>query len=26
VRPRALSEALASWTGDGEIGWIGEFE
>jgi hypothetical protein len=26
VRPRALSEALASWTGDGEIRWIGEFE
>jgi 8-oxo-dGTP diphosphatase len=23
VRPRALSEALASWTGDGEIRWIG---
>jgi 8-oxo-dGTP diphosphatase len=26
VRPRALSEALASWTGDGEIRWIGRFE
>jgi 8-oxo-dGTP diphosphatase len=26
VRPRTLSEALASWTGDGEIRWIGEFE
>jgi 8-oxo-dGTP diphosphatase len=26
VRPRALSEALASWTGDGEIRWIGGFE
>ena len=26
VRPQGLSEALASWTGDGEIGWIGEFE
>ena len=25
VRPRALSEALASWTGDGEIRWIGEY-
>jgi 8-oxo-dGTP diphosphatase len=24
VRPRALAEALASWTGDGEIRWIGE--
>ncbi len=24
VRPRALSEALGSWTGDGEIRWIGE--
>jgi 8-oxo-dGTP diphosphatase len=24
VRPRQLSEALASWTGDGEIRWIGE--
>jgi 8-oxo-dGTP diphosphatase len=23
VRPRALSETLASWTGDGEIRWIG---
>jgi hypothetical protein len=26
VRPRALSEALASCTGDKEISWIGEFE
>jgi 8-oxo-dGTP diphosphatase len=26
VRPRALSEALASWTGDGEVGWIGEYK
>ena len=26
VRPRALSEALASWIGEGEIPWIGEFE
>src|SRR5215208_3306907 len=26
VRPRALSEALASWTGDGEIRWIGEYK
>jgi 8-oxo-dGTP diphosphatase len=26
VRPRALSEALASWTGDGEVRWLGEFE
>ena len=26
VRPRALAEALSSWTGDGEIRWIGEFE
>jgi hypothetical protein len=25
VRPRALSEALASWTGDKEIRWIGEY-
>jgi hypothetical protein len=25
VRPRGLSEALASWTGDGEICWIGEY-
>jgi 8-oxo-dGTP diphosphatase len=25
VRPRELSEALASWAGDGEIGWIGEY-
>ena len=24
VRPRALSEALASWTGGGEIRWLGE--
>jgi hypothetical protein len=24
VRPRELSEALASWAGDGEIRWIGE--
>jgi hypothetical protein len=26
VRPRALSEALASWTADGEIRWIGEYK
>jgi 8-oxo-dGTP diphosphatase len=26
VRPRELSEALASSTGDGEIRWIGEFK
>jgi 8-oxo-dGTP diphosphatase len=26
VRPRALSEALASSTGDGEIRWIGGFK
>jgi 8-oxo-dGTP diphosphatase len=26
VRPRALSEALASWTGDEKIPWIGEYE
>jgi 8-oxo-dGTP diphosphatase len=26
VRPRALAGALASWTGEGEIGWLGEFE
>ena len=26
VRPRALAEALSSWTGEGEIGWLGEFE
>jgi 8-oxo-dGTP pyrophosphatase MutT (NUDIX family) len=26
VRPRALSEALASWTGDKVIRWIGEYE
>ena len=26
VRPRALSEALASWTGNGEIRWIGEYK
>jgi 8-oxo-dGTP diphosphatase len=25
VRPRELSEALASWAGGGEIGWIGEY-
>jgi 8-oxo-dGTP diphosphatase len=24
VRPRGLSEALASWTGEGELRWIGE--
>ena len=24
VRPRELSEALASWAGDGEIRWIGK--
>jgi 8-oxo-dGTP diphosphatase len=26
VRPRALSEALASWTGDGEVRWLGEYK
>ena len=26
VRPRGLSEALASWTGDGQICWIGEYK
>ena len=26
VRPRALAEALSSWTGEGEIGWLGDFE
>ena len=26
VRPRALAEALASWKGDEEIRWIGEYE
>jgi 8-oxo-dGTP diphosphatase len=26
VRPRPLSEALASWTCDGEIPWIGEYK
>ena len=26
VRPRALAGALASWTGEGETGWLGEFE
>ena len=26
VRPRALSEALASWTGNGEIRGIGEYK
>ncbi len=26
VRPRALAEALASWNGDEEIRWIGEYE
>ena len=26
VRPRALSDALPSWTGDGEVGWIGEYK
>jgi 8-oxo-dGTP diphosphatase len=26
VRPRGLYEALVSWTGDGEICWIGEYK
>ena len=26
VRPRELSEALASWTGDGEVRWLGEYK
>jgi 8-oxo-dGTP diphosphatase len=26
VRPRSLAEALASWTDEGEIGWLGELE
>ena len=26
VRPRTLSEALASWTGDEKLDWIGENE
>jgi ADP-ribose pyrophosphatase YjhB (NUDIX family) len=26
VRPQGLSEALASWTGDGQICWIGEYK
>jgi hypothetical protein len=25
VRPREPSEALASWAGDGEMPWIGEY-
>jgi hypothetical protein len=26
VRPPELSEALASWAGEGEIRWIGEYK
>jgi 8-oxo-dGTP diphosphatase len=26
VRPRELAEALASWNGEGEIRWIGEYK